>query len=275
MYTLSNYNDTGILIVTPEADLSADRQALNSNFIALADLTLSCVQNPMTANLDAGGFDISNIGASGDNPALSVNAGAATSLDGGAVATDGRGNLSLNGTTSGPILNLNSKNGSINFVDTAVYLCSGIYQNGSGSWAFSADFWSFIGLADTFWDGVIIQIGTASGGTDETYTTQLALYADGDFAIGGSFNSPGDNGYITSSSGRILIGQSTTDDTVSALQVSGGATSLDGGAITTDGLGTLCLHPQGSPPTPVAGGIYFDGTYFYVCKDGSTWTTLI
>jgi hypothetical protein len=38
MHTLMEYNDSGILIVTPEDDLSADRQALNPNFMALAGI---------------------------------------------------------------------------------------------------------------------------------------------------------------------------------------------------------------------------------------------
>jgi hypothetical protein len=38
MHTFANYNDSGIMIVTPENDLSADRQALNENFKALAGI---------------------------------------------------------------------------------------------------------------------------------------------------------------------------------------------------------------------------------------------
>ncbi len=64
-----------------------------------------------------------------------------------------------------------------------------------------------------------------------------------------------------------------TDDGSSTLQTNG-KTSLDSGMVTTDGLGTLCLHPQSTAPTPVAGGIYFDGTNFNFCTDGSMWVPL-
>lgn len=36
----------------------------------------------------------------------------------------------------------------------------------------------------------------------------------------------------------------------------------------------LALAAQGSAPTARAGGLYYDGSHFYVCKDGSTWTLL-
>jgi len=55
---------------------------------------------------------------------------------------------------------------------------------------------------------------------------------------------------------------------------SGAVTSLDGGAITTDGQGTLRLHTQPSPPAAAAGGIYFDGTNFKFCANGTTWVAL-
>jgi len=63
-------------------------------------------------------------------------------------------------------------------------------------------------------------------------------------------------------------------DGIHAISAMNGPTSLDSGKITTDGLGTLCLHAQGTPPAPVAGGIYFDGTNFNFCADGSSWVAL-
>jgi hypothetical protein len=36
----------------------------------------------------------------------------------------------------------------------------------------------------------------------------------------------------------------------------------------------LCLTPQTTAPTPVAGGIYFDGGTFYFCADGTSWSPL-
>lgn len=42
-----------------------------------------------------------------------------------------------------------------------------------------------------------------------------------------------------------------------------------------DFLKTQVYIPQNTPPNPVAGGMYFDGTNFKVCKDGATWVTLI
>ena len=90
-HTLTNYN--GLQIVAPEADLSADRQALNDNFTFLAD---TCVRNPMTSNLDAGAYQITNLGG------LSVNAVAVTRLDGGAISTDGYGDLTVSSTGSAP-----------------------------------------------------------------------------------------------------------------------------------------------------------------------------
>jgi hypothetical protein len=68
---------------------------------------------------------------------------------------------------------------------------------------------------------------------------------------------------------RVTVNEAA-DDGTSALQVKG-KTSLDGGLVTTDGLGTLCLHPQDTPPKAVQGGIYFDGSSFFFCTDGETW----
>jgi len=67
-HTLTNYN--GVQIVTPEDDLSADRQALNGNFEFLADV---CVRNPMTGNVDGGGFgigDLAGLSVGRSTPAL-------------------------------------------------------------------------------------------------------------------------------------------------------------------------------------------------------------
>ena len=60
-YSIAEYESSGILICTPDSGLSDAGAALNSNFIALAELMASTAQNPMTSSLDAGGFDISNI----------------------------------------------------------------------------------------------------------------------------------------------------------------------------------------------------------------------
>ncbi len=56
MHTLSNYNDTGILIVTPEADLSADRQALNSNFKTVVNTFVP--YNGATGDVDLGSHSL-------------------------------------------------------------------------------------------------------------------------------------------------------------------------------------------------------------------------
>jgi hypothetical protein len=56
--------------------------------------------------------------------------------------------------------------------------------------------------------------------------------------------------------------------------LSAGPSSLDGGAITTDGLGTLCLHQQSTAPAAILGGIYFDGANFNFCSDGINWVAL-
>ena len=53
-HTLTNYN--GVQIVTPQADLSADRQALNANFEFLAD---NCLRTPI-ANSTGAIFDGTN-----------------------------------------------------------------------------------------------------------------------------------------------------------------------------------------------------------------------
>jgi hypothetical protein len=53
----------------------------------------------------------------------------------------------------------------------------------------------------------------------------------------------------------------------------GGTLSMDNGVITNAKLAQL--KPQGSAPAAVAGGIYFNGSHFYGCLDGSTWTEII
>ena len=45
-YALTDFG-SGILICTPETGLSDGGAALNSNFVALADLVATCVRNPV------------------------------------------------------------------------------------------------------------------------------------------------------------------------------------------------------------------------------------
>ena len=75
-HTLTNYN--GLQIVTPEGDLSADRQALNDNFKILAD---SCLQTYIN-----GGDSWSNtlgIVANYDGGNSITNVNGHTTIDGG------------------------------------------------------------------------------------------------------------------------------------------------------------------------------------------------
>ena len=247
-HTLTNYN--GMQIVTPEDDLSADRQALNENFKTVAD---GFVRNPMTASLDAGGFDITDIGTSGDNPALAVNAGAITSLDGGAITTDGSGNINIAGFT----------------VDGSTMF----YWRSSPGGDIASDSALVLGISSP---------GSVNAGDGTGYFCGLGY--DGTLV---NWRLYGDKYPVHLNAVRTMINPDYTsaDDGVSVLQVINGPTSLDGGAIKTDGSGDMTansmnlgqllqLTAQSSPPTPVAGGIYFDGANFNFCSDGSTWVAL-
>ena len=55
MHALSNYNNSGIRIATPQSDLNSSQQALNNNFIALAGVITGYVPyTGATENVDLG-----------------------------------------------------------------------------------------------------------------------------------------------------------------------------------------------------------------------------
>jgi hypothetical protein len=56
MHALSNYNDSGILIATPESDLSADQQSLNANFKTI--VTGYVPYTGATGNVNLGTYDL-------------------------------------------------------------------------------------------------------------------------------------------------------------------------------------------------------------------------
>ena len=60
MHALSNYNNSNILIVTPESDLSADQQALNNNFKTV--VTGYVPYTGAIQNVDLNGKDLGNLG---------------------------------------------------------------------------------------------------------------------------------------------------------------------------------------------------------------------
>jgi len=245
-----DYESSGIQICAQpggsEAGISEAGLALNSNFKVLAGL-LSSVQNPMTSNLDAGTHHITDLGAGSADTALAVNSGSKTSLDGGKITTDGSGGFVVGATQYPTAMQLQG-----GYVPTIGFNCT---WNGS-NWLF--------GAGSTSKYASLVQGDTANGSISLVVTS-----------------SPGNAGGTVSfifgihitNGGRVLVGNGTSDDGTSTLLA--GQTSLDGGKITTDGVGTLCLHSQSAAPTAVAGGIYFDGTNFHFCKVAGTWIQLI
>ncbi len=84
-HTLTTYN--GVQVVTPDTDLSAGGQALNDNFEYLADHAF--VPGATVTDTNGDSLTVCN----GTN---AISAAGATSLDGGAIVTDGDGDVQAN-----------------------------------------------------------------------------------------------------------------------------------------------------------------------------------
>jgi hypothetical protein len=302
-HTLSNHN--GVQIVTPDNDLTADRQALNDNFEYLADHAF--IAGASVSDTHGDSLTVCN----GTDAITTVGP---ASLDNGAITTDGSGDLTVKGFNCGTVLFLTG-----NLVDTS----PGAELNGPllpfdvVEWTFTvynvvytlsynSGQWQILGGS-----GLLALGPTTAGNPAGAYTHSLVSTGSGTLtfqptlevntvgaftcsatnlvlrsvitAYSGAFGKGLTRTYIGMQSDNYPVGLDSTDnasnetllcDGTWAINVLSGPTQLDGGGITTDGLGTLCLHPQSSPPAAVAGGIYFDGTNFNFCSDGSTWVAL-
>jgi hypothetical protein len=151
-----------------------------------------------------------------------------TSLDNGAITTDGSGNLNLGGTISiaGGAVTINGIN---DIIGGPTITCT------NSTFSFFAR---------------ILSISTSGGNSNGN------LFYDPSLAIG-SFVGQDDatgNIQLQSNSGRTEIGaiSGTTDDGVHTLQVQGGGTSLDNGAITTDGSGKVTAQKLNLASVPTS-----------------------
>ena len=94
------------------------------------------------------------------------------------------------------------------------------------------------------------------------------------------------NGGLTSGAGGLFTAQAGNSLGIAAqgfgsgegVQGFGGATGVGGlfwGGTSGTGAAAIVLGVSGSPPPAVAGGMYFDGTHFYLCETvGAGWKTV-
>ncbi len=268
-HTLTNYN--GVQIVTPDNDLSADRQALNGNFEFLAD-------HAFVAGATA-------TDTSGNSVTVCNGTSAITAT--GKLVLNGQVQIHHNGTAPLPCPDSNAAL----VYDTANYAVNAWFNLPPFS-GFTSPIAATLGLTSGlgYYGGMILLIDTsgngwtfvvgASGSKNASVgagilASPFGLAVDpsgnlleyGNLTVSGATNLDG-GAITTDGSGDLAIAPTSGSGT--ALSVSGGATSLDEGGIITDGSGDLAIAPTSGSGTALsvsggatsldAGGIITDGS---------------
>jgi hypothetical protein len=263
MHALSNYNNSNILIATPESDLSADQQALNANFKTIVTGFVPYTGatedvNLGTHSLTAATAYVENLNP--DNTPLTI------------------GNTSTGSATSATVTVYNLESPSSNFVTVASF-------NGNSSLGGPGAI--EIGVLDTG-EGAYMSIQAVGLGEGALILRGGILAMDnvaGGLAAAVVFTTA-DTSIISSISGGTdgasswVQEISTTGPDLCYNAVSGNHYFQDTSTPTANPgnifSGTVVLNPATLPASPVAGQIAFDGTHFQgVQRDGlgGAWMT--